>query len=573
MKRFVVGLVSSLILLWCCSCDDHEKADLVLRGGKIATVDQSFSIAEAVAVSHGKILYVGTDADVEPFVGDQTKVINLAGNLVIPGFVEGHGHFVSLGAALMNLDLTKARSWDEIVQLVATATENAEADQWIIGRGWHQEKWDSVPEPAVEGLPLHHALSDISPNHPVYLTHASGHAAFVNAKAMEMAGISKDSTNPAGGEIVRGIDGEPTGMLRETAQRLVSSALANHENALSEDQKQAKFARQVQLAGDDSLSKGVTSFHDAGSSFATIDKFKQLADKGQLPLRLYVMVRGQNNTQMDELLPSYRMIGYGNQFLTVRSIKRQVDGALGSHGAWLLEPYIDLTTSTGLVLEPVDDIQGTADIAIKHGFQVNTHAIGDRANREMLDVYEKTFKAHPDQQDLRWRIEHAQHVNPIDVPRFKELGVIASMQGVHCTSDGPWVPKRLGEPRTKETSYLWRSFWDSGAVVTNGTDVPVEDVNPIASYYASVSRKMSNGEVFHGEQRLTREEALMTYTINGAFSAFEEQSKGSIEVGKLADMVILSQDILTVEEYKLPETIVLQTILAGKVVYTYGAED
>jgi len=280
------------------------------------------------------------------------------------------------------------------------------------------------------------------------------------------------------------------------------------------------------------------------------------------------MVRRESNEDMAARLPEYRMVAEGNDFLTVRSIKRQIDGALGAHGAWLLEPYADLPDSTGLVLEPVDDIERTAEIAVEHGFQVNTHAIGTRANREVLDLYERVWqRTEADGDALRWRIEHAQHIHPDDVPRFGELGVIAAVQGVHCTSDGPWIPTRLGEQRTEATSYLWRDLIETGALIGNGTDVPVEPIDAIASYYASVSRMMRTGEKFHPDQAMTRGEALRSYTINNAYAAFEEDSKGSITPGKLADIVVLSRDILTIPEAEIPDTRVDMTFVGGKLAY------
>ena len=323
--------------------------------------------------------------------------------------------------------------------------------------------------------------------------------------------------------------------------------------------------RQVELAGQEALSKGVTSFTDAGSSFDVIDFFKKLETEKALPVRLNVMVRRASNEEMDKRLPQYFMPIEGDDYLTVRSIKRQIDGALGSHGAWLLEPYIDPPTNLGLTLEDPKDIEGTARVAIKHGFQVNTHAIGDRANREVLDIYERVFKENPGKTDLRWRIEHAQHLNPADVPRFKQLGIVAAMQGVHATSDGPWIPKRLGEARAIQTSYVFRDLIKNGVVISNGTDVPVEDINPIASFYSSVSRKTNTGQVFSPDQKMTREEALRSYTINGAYAAFEEQQKGSLAPGKLADIVVLSKDIMTIAEDSIPTAVVDITILGGKV--------
>jgi predicted amidohydrolase YtcJ len=348
----------------------------------------------------------------------------------------------------------------------------------------------------------------------------------------------------------------------------LAGALANR----TPEEKRAHALEAIRLAGEEALSKGVTSFHDAGASFETIDGFKALARAGTLPVRLYVMVRHQTNEEMAEKLSDYRMINYGNGFLTVRSIKRQIDGALGAHGAWLLEPYDDLPSSTGLVLEPIEEITATAKIAVEHGFQVNTHAIGDRANREVLDIYQKTFEANPDRTDLRWRVEHAQHLHPEDVSRFAELDVIASMQGIHCTSDAPWVYKRLGNERAAEGAYLWRDLIQSGAVVTNGTDTPVEDIDPLASFYASVSRRTSDGERFFPDQRMTRQQALESYTIHNAYAAFEEEIKGSLTAGKLADIVVLSRNIMEIPEDEILETRVVYTILGGRIAYSASPE-
>jgi predicted amidohydrolase YtcJ len=294
--------------------------------------------------------------------------------------------------------------------------------------------------------------------------------------------------------------------------------------------------------------------------------------EGALPIRLYGMVRGASNAEMDQKLPQYFMPLQGDDYLTVRSIKRQIDGALGSHGAWLLEPYIDLPESRGLTLETPEDIEGTANVAIKHGFQVNTHAIGDRANRVVLDIYEKVFKANPDRKNLRWRIEHAQHLDPADVPRFAQLGVVAAMQGTHATSDGPWIPKRLGEARAIKTSYVFRDLLKTGAIISNGTDVPVEAIDPIPSFYAAVSLMMNTGKSFNPDQRMTREEALRTYTINGAYAAFEEEKKGSLSPGKLGDVTVLSKDIMKVPEAEIPTAVVDLTVVGGKVRYRRGGD-
>ena len=346
-------------------------------------------------------------------------------------------------------------------------------------------------------------------------------------------------------------------------------ALQIQESARTPEELEIRSRERIYLAGEAALRNGITSFHDAGATFNEIDFYRLLELEGALPVRLYVMVRWESNDKMAELLPHYLMTAEDNDFLTVRSIKRQLDGALGTHGAWLLEPYVDLPETAGLVLEPVEDVQRTAEIALQHGFQVATHAIGDRANRETLDIYQRAFdSAETRGKDLRWRVEHAQHIDPLDLPRFAALGVIASMQGVHCTSDGPWIPSRLGQKRSELTSYPWRDLIDSGAVVTNGTDVPVESINPIASFYASVSRMTKTGTKFFPAQAMTREEALRSYTLNNAYAAFEENQKGSLTPGKLADIVVLSQNILTVAEDDILKTTVEVTIVGGEVAYT-----
>ncbi|MYA40895.1 MAG: amidohydrolase [Gemmatimonadetes bacterium] len=549
------------------ACETREGVDLVLRGGVVATVDTGNTMAEAVAINDGWIVAVGSDEDVDTLIGAQTRVIELDGRFAMPGFIEGHGHYMSLGNSKTILDLNNVANWDEIVQMVADAVAEAEPGEWIRGRGWHQEKWDRPPDPAVEGNPTHASLTAVSPDNPVLLGHASGHAGFANAAALALAGYDRDSDPPPGGELVRDENGELTGLLRETAQRPVSGAFADSQLGRTAEEIEAQFRREVMLAAEEALSKGVTSFQDAGAGFGTIDGLKEMEAEGALPVRLYIMVRRQSNEEMDARLADYYMPSEGDDYLTVRSIKRQIDGALGSHGAWLLDPYEDMPTSAGLVLETVEDITGTAHVAFKHGFQVNTHAIGDRANREVLNIYEAVFDSAGARDDLRWRIEHAQHVHPDDIVRFAELGILASMQGVHATSDFPWVPIRLGDIRAEERTYLWRSFLDAGVPINNGTDVPVEDIDPLASFRASVTRQTADGSIYYPEQNMTRTEALRSYTINNAYAAFEEQYKGSLEVGKLGDVAVIDRNILTVPDGELADARVDVTIVGGVVRY------
>jgi predicted amidohydrolase YtcJ len=545
--------------------DDATPADLVLRSGRIVTVDAKRPQAEALAARGERIMALGSEADVKPLIGPRTRVIDLAGRLAIPGFIEGHGHLSSLGEARLSLDLTRARDWDEVVERLAEAAKLARPGDWIVGDGWHQGRWRKPPEPAVEGYPFHVALSRATPDNPVLLKHATGHMCFANARAMQLAGIDRHTVDPAGGKILRDPRGEPTGTLRESAQNAVYRAWEASRAARSPAEREAEALRGLELAMSECLAKGVTSFQDAGSSFDTIDRLRRLADEQKLRLRLWVMVRGESLERLQDSLARYRLVGYADNRLTVRAIKCMVDGALGSHGAWLFEPYDDLPGNTGLVVESLASIRATALLAVQHDFQLCTHAIGDRANREVLDLYETVFRSHPRQRDWRWRIEHAQHVHPEDFPRFAELGVVASMQGNHATSDGPFVVARLGERRAREESYAWRSLLDHKAVVINGTDVPVEDVNPILSFYASVTRRMADGRLFFLEQCMTRDEALRSYTRDAAWAAFEDDQKGTLTVGKLADIVVLSKDILTVPEAEIPEARVDLTIVGGKV--------
>ncbi len=544
----------------------EEPARLVLRNGKIVTVDPQRPEVQALAVRGDQVVATGSNDEIQRFIGDNTEVIDLAGRLAIPGFIEGHGHFTGVGEMKRQLNLVHARTWDEIVRQVADAAKAARPGEWILGRGWHQEKWDAVPSPNVEGFPLHDALSQASPDNPVLLTHASGHATFANRKAMELAGITRTTPNPSGGEILRDRQGNATGLLRETASGLLRRALAAAQAKRPAEERLAEARRVIELASDEALSKGVTTFEDAGSSFETIDLMKQMADERRLGVRLWVMVR-EPNDRLREHLPQYRIDGAGAHHLTVRAIKVTMDGALGSRGAWLLEPYADLPGSTGLNTVAPEVVAETATIAMAHGFQLCVHAIGDRANRETLNLFEAAFRANPQKKDLRWRVEHAQHLSAADIPRFGQLGVIASMQGIHATSDAPYVLARLGPARAEEGAYVWQKLMKSGAVVMNGTDAPVEDVDPIANFHASVTRTLKDEGVFYGGQRMSRMEALKSYTLNAAYGAFEDGIKGSLTPGKLADITVLSRDILTVPDDQIPGTSVHYTIVGGEVRY------
>ena len=547
-----------------------QPADLVVRNGKLVTEEDRAPQAQGLAARGGRIVAMGSNQTVDALIGPSTRVIDLRGRLAIPGFIEGHGHLTALGESKMTLDLRGAKNWDEIVAMVATAAGKAKPGAWILGSGFHQAKWDRTPEPNVRGFPVHESLSRVSPRNPVWLTHASGHAGFANAEAMREAGIDRNTPDPPSGEILHDSNGNPTGLMNEGAQALVERVLDAYRAHRPAAEAEAELREQIRLAEQECLTKGITTFEDAGSPFATVDLFRKMAESGELRLRLWVMLRAPLS-ELEVKARQYYMVGIGGNHLTVQAIKEYMDGALGSRGAWLLAPYSDLPEDapnrTGINVEPVEEIRAAAEFAIQNGFQLCTHAIGDRANREVLDLYQAVFREHPNKKDLRWRIEHAQHLDPADIPRFGALGVIAAMQGIHCTSDAPFVIARLGRERAEEGAYVWQKLMKSGAVVGNGTDTPVEDVDPIQCYYASVSRRLADGTVFFPDQRMSRSEALKTYTINNAYAAFEEGSKGSLKVGKLADVTVLSRDILTVPGSEIRSAKVDYTIVDGKVMY------
>lgn len=565
--RIILTLLTGMILL-SCGDSDLPEADLIIKNGIVATVDSLNTITEAVAIKNGLILAVGTNNEILKYRGDSTKIIDANENFVMPGFIDSHAHFLGIGKSKLILDLMTVNNFDEIVAIVAQAAENALPGEWIVGRGWHQEKWDPTPKNNVNGYPYHDQLSDASPLNPVYLTHASGHALLANAKAMELAGITSETPNPRGGNIVKDAEGKLTGVFEENAEDLILNVYQDYRNTLTQEQILQEKIHAYELAAEECLSNGITSFHDAGSSFEEIDLIRSLIDDDKIPVRLNVMIYADNNELKDKAT-DYRIIGYGNNRLTIRSVKKYIDGALGSRGAWLLSPYDDDTTNFGLNVTPLKELKETAEICLENNLQMNTHAIGDRGNREILKIYESAY-AKNDNKDLRWRIEHAQHLSNVDIKKFSELGVIAAMQGIHCTSDAVFVNRRLGAYRAKEGAYVWRKLIDSGAIISNGTDAPVEKVSPIASFYASVTRMLADGTTFYAEQKMTREEALRSYTINGAYASFEENIKGSLTPGKLADLVILSNNLLTCEDSEILSTQVIYTIVGGEVVYELG---
>ncbi len=558
-----------LILLTSCSSQNKESATLLIYGGKIYTVDSTQATVEAVVTKGNTILFAGGLDDAKTYKNDATQVIDLNGKTMTPGLIEGHGHFMGLGHNELNLDLMHTTSYQEIIDAVTERVKSAAPGEWIIGSGWHQSKWTEIPEDMVNGFQTHYRLSEVSPNNPVYLSHASGHAGFVNAKAMDIAGIEilpKDGIDKLeieGGEVMRDVLGRPTGIFTEQAVSLIRKYIP--------ESTPEKNAKAFELAIAACHRNGITGFHDAGIDRETITLYDQMKTKNKMKVRLYAMLGGWDKGLINEWYKKGPSID-PDHLLTVRSIKLSCDGALGSRGAWLLEPYTDRPGHFGHETLPMKFVKETAINALKNGFQVCSHAIGDRANREVLDSYESAFDELPElTSDHRFRIEHAQHLNPADIPRFAALGVIPAMQAIHLSSDRPWAIDRLGEKRIKEGAYMWQTLLKSGIPIVNGTDVPVEPLNPIASLYASITRKTLNGTPeggFEHEQKMTREQALKSYTLDAAYGAFEEDIKGSITPGKLADFTIFSQDLMTIPEAAFLNTEVAITIFNGEVVYT-----
>lgn len=553
------------IIILCSGCGQKELADTIVYASEIQTVDSTMTAVTAIAIKGGKILKTGTKDEIMALEGPQTKILDFPDAYAMPGFIEGHGHFSGLGSSLTNLNFMKSQSWQEIVSMVEEKVKTSKPGEWIYGGGWHQEKWVESPEDAVGFYPTHQSLSEISPDNPVLLRHASGHSLFANQSAMQVAGISKEMPDPKGGHIVRDSEGQAIGVFEERGMNAIWEAFGKYMDELSQEELDKQWHKNIEIATQECIEKGVTSFQDAGSSMKDLKRYHALAEAGNLGIRLWAMIR-HSSDDMTGKLQEYKEVDTGNGFFTCNAIKSEVDGALGAYGAWLLAPYNDKAGFVGQNTTDIDEVERIAKLAKENDMQLCVHAIGDKANNVVLDIIEENTDPN---EDHRWRIEHAQHLDPADIPRFKSSGAIASMQGVHCTSDAPFVTARLGQMRAKMGAYVWKSLIEAGAVVVNGTDAPVEDVDPIKSFYASVTRKREdNGMAFFTEQKMTREEAIRSYTINGAYAAFEEDKKGSLETGKYADLVILDKNLMNCTDEEILDTKVLLTMIDGKVVYT-----
>jgi predicted amidohydrolase YtcJ len=568
MKTVAVVLIIMLCLMTGCARMDsgetveaRESADVVFKNGNIYTVNDRQPNAKAIAVKGGRVVFVGTNEGVEKYEGKNTRVIDLQGSTVVPGFTDSHYHLSGVGRREMTLNLEGITNLEEFLAKVKERVEQAKPGEWITGRGWIETFW----KPPV--FPTRQDLDKVSPNNPVFLNRADGHGAVANSAALKIAGINKDTPNPFGGEILKEKQtGEPHGMLLDKAQDLINKHIPPTTEADAE--------KAVLLGVKRSIELGWCQIQDAGGSYPEVDLFKKLYKEGKIKLRIYKAVHGPSESAQ-KLLNEGATVGAFDNHFTFRSIKVVFDGALGSRGAALLEPYSDFDTS-GFLTSKEEELMPMFVEALRKGVQIETHAIGDRANRLILQLYEKAFAAVPPGErkvkEPRWRIEHAQIVNPDDIPRFAQLKVIPSMQPSHAIGDLHFAPSRIGIKRL-EGAYAWQNFIKSGSIIAGGSDAPVERGEPMIEFYAAVARKDQkgfSGEGWHPEQALSREQALKMFTIWPAIAAFEENLKGSIEPGKLADFTVLSADIMKIPEPDILKTQCMMTIIGGEMAYEKG---
>ena len=533
-------------------------ADTLLVSGTIYTADDANTVVEAVVIEEGRFTFVGDLATAQSKAGKDHRHIALGNATAYPGFIESHGHLSSLGEAITNLNLNGVDSYQAIVGMVADAAAKASPGQVIKGRGWHQSKWSKEPNVTVDGFPTHRSLSEVSPNNPVFLGHANGHTALINQAAMDALNLNYNTPTPDGGVIVKNSKGDPTGILHENAIDLAYPLIA-----LSKETSMTA----ILAAQSHAFEWGITNFHDAGAGSTDIEAQLALDESKQLKLRVYTMISAQDVALTDHWLAQPPVIADDNSRLTIRSFKAVMDGALGSRTAWLHQPYTDDPGTSGVQTFDKGRLVDIMNRSNAHGWQINTHAIGDKANTVVLDAIDEASLT---ERDHRSRIEHSQHLVPSDIERFSALGVIASIQAIHMSSDRPWAIDRLGKERIETGAYVWRDLLNAGVHIANGTDVPVEPINPIANFYASVARKTLKGLPASGyeiDQKLSREETLKSMTLWNAYAAFEETEVGSISVGKRADMTVTDQNLMTIDESEILATKPVMTIVGGEIVY------
>jgi predicted amidohydrolase YtcJ len=530
-----------------------QPADLVVTAGHVYTADAAHPLAQAFAVRGDRVVFVGSAREALTLRGPQTRVVDLPGLTVLPGITDAHTHLLGLGTSLRQVNLTGSRSFEEVVRRVAARAAQASPGEWIEGRGWNQMDWPDTR------FPTHEALSRAVPNNPVVLERVDGHAILVNARALELARVTAQTADPTGGRILRNADRSATGVFVDDAQDLIGRVVPNPSREQTRDAVLAAIAEVNRW--------GLVGVHDAGVGAATIDIYEELARAGRYNLRNYVMIAGDSNSLRRYFARGPQQALYDGR-LWLRSIKLVADGALGSRGAALLEDYSDEPGNRGLITTPLDYIRTVAVQALRHGFQVDVHAIGDRANREALNAFESALQEVPTA-DHRFRIEHAQIIHRQDIPRFAQLGVIPSMQASHQSSDAPMAMNRIGWTRS-QGAYAWRSLLNTGVVIPNGTDFPVEAVNPLIGFHAAITRQDASNWPAGGwfpAERMTRDEALLSLTLWPAYASFTEDVQGSLSPGKYADFVVLSQDIMSVAPDRILDTRVLMTVLGGQVVY------
>src|SRR5215203_199812 len=534
--KLILIIVSVLLLTFIPAPQSVQTADIVFKNGNIYTANDTTPRAEAIAVKADRIVFVGANAAAQRFVGANTRVVDLKGSTALPGFTDSHQHLSGVGQREMTLNLEGTTSLADFLAKVKARVDQAKPGEWVTGRGWIETHW----QPAV--FPTRWDLDKVAPNNPVILGRADGHAAVANSAALKLAGVEKSTPNPFGGEVSKDKQsGEPNGMLLDAAQGLVRRRVPPTTPAEAE--------RAVVLGVKRNIELGWTQVQDAGGSYADVEIFKKLYAAGTIKLRIFKAVYGPGASATRLLNEGATIGAFGNRF-TLRTIKVVSDGALGSRGAALLAPYSDAPDTSGFLTVKAEELRPMLIDALRKGIQVETHAIGDRANRFILDEYETALKAVPAGErkvaDPRWRVEHAQIVNPADIPRFAKLGIIPSMQPSHAIGDLFFAPKRLGIDRLPG-SYAWQSFIKSGVVVPGGSDAPVERGEPMIEFYAAVARKDQkgfSGDGWHPEEAVTRAQALKMFTIWPAYAAFEDKLRGTIDVGKLADLTILSADIM-----------------------------
>lgn len=563
---YVLFILLTPFVLWQCQAKNLENEFHVFTNGKIYTMDPDGRVFNTLVLKGGKIYALGGE-NLPDSIPSGYKKTDLKNHFVFPGLIEGHGHFLSLGEVINTLDLAGLSSWNEVLEKTEEYGKKIPEEEWIIGQGWHPNQWDRLPELSVEGYPVNKGLSRLFPERPVILYHSSYHALIANKAALERAGIEDDTADPEGGRIIRDEAGLATGILEENAMNLISSAHAAWADQRSEKEKAKTFRKNMDAASEAALSYGITTFVDAGIPFRDFQKIQEYNENERSSLRLWAMARGWD-FEDEELMERLPFRSSDDHFF-VQGIKVMADGALGSNGAWMLNDYEDQPGWHGQNVTALSDIERLGEKCIERGLQCCTHAIGDRANREVLNIYEKIFQRHGvDGSDLRWRIEHAQLLSPEDIPRFSELGVIASVQTIHCPSDAPMVVPKIGEKRAEDGAYAWQSLLLSGVRLANGTDCPVESVNPFENLYAAVTRKKKPGDnAFFSDQKLTRDQALKSLTIWNAYACRLEESTGSLEAEKWADFIITDTDLMNCPADDILKTNVLETWVAGKLRY------